>query len=304
MNELVSIIIPTYKRPKAFIKRAIDSVLQQTYANVEVVLIDDNAGEALKPHRQVVLDLLKEYSNEKRITYLQNSKNIGASLSRNKGIQNAKGSYISFLDDDDLYLPEKVEAQLTYMLDNHLEMCFSNLKYRNEKEEVVDVRVHTKLKSMSKEDLLTYHLTRHITGTPTFMYKKEILLEIGGFPPQDIAEEYHLMLKTIEGNYKMGYLPRIDIIAYRHSNGGLSSGSEKIKGENELYQFKKTYFNRLKFRDRLFIRFRHSVILGISHKRNKHFVRCMAYLIRAVLISPADAFIEVTSTLKNINKCS
>lgn len=208
------------------------------------------------------------------------------------------------MDDDDLYLPEKVEAQLTYMLDNQLEMCFSNLKYHNEKEEVIDVRVHTKLKSMATEDLLTYHLTRHITGTPTFMYKKEILLAIGGFPPQDIAEEYHLMLKTIEGNYKIGYLPRIDIIAYRHSNGGLSSSSEKLKGENALYQFKKTYFNRLKFRNRLFIRFRHNVIMGISHKRNKHFIRCMVYLVYAVLISPIDAFLEVASTLKNINKCS
>lgn len=299
LNELVSVIIPTYRRSESFLGRAISSVLNQTYSNIEVIVIDDNAGPENTEFRQATAQCIKQY-NDSRIIYIQNEVNEGVSSNRNYGINIAKGTYICFLDDDDTFLPEKIERQLSYMLKHQLDACFSNLKYSNEKGEVIDVREHEKLQHLDHKSLLQYHITRHITGTPTFMYKKDVLIQIGGFPNQNIAEEYQLMLMTIEGDYKIGYLPRMDVIAYRHRSSGLSSGRDKLLGEKALYKCKKKYFSKLTFHQRLFVCFRHNVVMGISHKRNKHYIRSLCYLILAVLVSPMDAIEEVYCLLHNI----
>lgn len=301
MNQLVSIIIPTYKRPSAFLRRAIDSVLTQTYEKVEVIVIDDNGSPETSKDRKVVEEVIASYEDE-RLVYLQNEKNIGVSLTRNRGIQEAHGEYISFLDDDDCYLPDKVQHQLAYMLEHELEVCFSDLIYHNQKEEVVDVRIHDKLKSLEEKELLAYHLTRHITGTPTFMYRKYVLEEIGGFPNQSIAEEYQLMQMTIEGHYKIGYLPALDVIAYRHESEGLSSGSEKLRGEDELYAFKKSHFNELSPRERMFVRFRHYSVVAIFYKRKKKLLKSMMYFMYAASLSPMDALSEGGALFSRIRR--
>lgn len=299
LTDLVSVIIPTYRRSEYFLRRAINSVLNQTYANIEIIVIDDNAGNENADFRQATTQCISKI-NSSKVTYIQNEVNEGVSHNRNYGISIARGTYICFLDDDDTFLPEKVEKQLSYMLEHQLDACFSNLKYSNENGEIVDVREHDRLQGFDYKSLLQYHITRHITGTPTFMYTKEVLSQIGGFPNQNIAEEYHLMLKTIEGNYKIGYLPRMDVIAYRHHEGGLSSGKDKLIGEKELYRCKKKYFKELTLHQRLFVCFRHNVIMSIGHKRNKHYIRSIGYLVLAFLTSPIDAIKESYCLLHNI----
>lgn len=301
MEELVSIIIPTYKRTSQFLRRAIDSVLGQTYKNVEVIVVDDNGNAETKESRQEVESLIGSYEDE-RLVYLQNEENLGVSLSRNRGIKEAKGSYISFLDDDDCYLEDKVKHQLSYMLEHHLEVCFSDLLYKNQHEDVVDVRIHDKLKSLEERELLAYHLTRHITGTPTFMYQKYVLEEIGGFPNQSIAEEYQLMQKTIEGHYKIGYLPALDVVAYRHESEGLSSGREKLQGEDELYAFKKSHFDELSARERMFVRFRHYSVVAIFYKRKKKLLKSIMYFMYAASMSPIDAISESGAMLNKLKR--
>lgn len=301
MSELVSVIIPTYKRARAFLKRAIDSVLAQTYGNIEVIVVDDNGLSETEKYREEVTKVLDAYE-DKRIVYIQNEENLGVSLSRNRGIQQARGAYITFLDDDDCYLPNKIQHQLTYMIEHELEVCFSDLIYHNQSEDVVDVRIHDKLTSLDQKDLLAYHLTRHITGTPTFMYRKYVLEQLGGFPNQSIAEEYQLMQKTIESGYKIGYLQALDVIAYRHESEGLSSGKEKLIGEEALYAFKKDHFNELSPRQRRFVRFRHYSVVAVFYRRKNQFLKSMMYFMYAASLSPLDAISEGSALLNRIRK--
>lgn len=301
MGYLVSIIMPTYKRGKSLLKRAVDSVLSQTYNNIELVVIDDNGGEALKSYHQEVEAFIRSYQ-DKRITYLWNRKNKGVSKSRNRGIEVARGTYITFLDDDDCYLPEKIEKQLEYMVAHQLQVCFSDLIYHNEKEKIVDVRTHERLKKWDQQTLLSYHLTRHITGTPTFMYQKKVLQAIGGFPEVSIGEEYYLMQRTIEKGYQIGYLHRADVIAYRHQGEGLTTGADKISGEKKLYAFKKRYFEQLSFANRQFIHFRHYMIMAIIYKRKQQWLKTFLYTVYAFLHSPVDAFYESGMMLYRIRK--
>lgn len=301
MNELVSVIIPTYRRSKKFLTRAVDSVLSQTYESIEVIIVDDNGSPESKNDRIETEKIIHSYQDS-RIIYIQNKKNLGVSLSRNIGVETAQGSFICFLDDDDCYLPDKIKNQLTYMLEHQLEVCFSNLIYHNQDEKVIDVRIHDKLKSLEEKELLAYHLTRHITGTPTFMYRKYVLEELGGFPNQSIAEEYQLMQKTIEGHYKIGYLDALDVIAYRHEAEGLSSGSEKLRGEEELYTFKKHHFSELSPRERMFIRFRHYSVVAVFYKRKGKLIRSMMYFAYAASLSPFDAISEGSALFNRLKR--
>lgn len=105
-NPLVSIIVTTYAG-SGVLARSISSVLQQTYQNWELIVVDDNNPETVE--RRITEQLMKNYVNDKRIRYIKHEKNRNGSAARNTGIRNAKGFYIAFLDDDDVYFPSRIE---------------------------------------------------------------------------------------------------------------------------------------------------------------------------------------------------
>ncbi len=113
MTELVSIIIPTYKGYDK-LSRAIDSALSQTYKNIEIIVVDDNDPES--DGRKETEVIMRGYCDKHRnITYVKREQNGGIAKAKNTGIKVAKGYFISFLDDDDYYLDEKVERCVEFM---------------------------------------------------------------------------------------------------------------------------------------------------------------------------------------------
>jgi glycosyltransferase involved in cell wall biosynthesis len=99
----VSVIVPTFDRP-AFLQAAIRSVLNQTFSNLEAVVVDDGSASDLAP--------LLDAFNDGRIRYLRHESNRGEAAARNTGILNARGDYLAFLDDDDEWRPDKLQLQL------------------------------------------------------------------------------------------------------------------------------------------------------------------------------------------------
>ena len=96
MNELVSIITPSYNTAK-FIGKTIESVQNQTYQNWEMIIVDDCSTDNTD-------EVVDGYLSDKRIKYIKNEKNSGAAVSRNRALREAKGKWITFLDSDDLWL--------------------------------------------------------------------------------------------------------------------------------------------------------------------------------------------------------
>ena len=122
---LVSIVTPVYNSEK-FISETIDSIQNQTYKRWELILVDDCSSDNS-------YDIISEYiKNDKRIRYIKLEKNSGAAVSRNTGIKNAKGRFIAFLDSDDIWLPEKLEKQVKYMLDKKIGFTFTSYRYMKE----------------------------------------------------------------------------------------------------------------------------------------------------------------------------
>lgn len=289
MESKVSVIIPTYKRSE-FLERAIDSVLNQSYSNIEVIIVDDN--DPSSNYRYDTEKKMLRYQENSKVKYTKNNNNLGGALSRNEGIFKASGDFITFLDDDDIYLPDKIKVQVDYMIKNDFDMTLTNLKLVNEKDVLIGYRKYNHIEELDRDKLLKYHLMRHLTGTPTFMYKANKLKEIQGFENVKMGQEFFLMLKSIENNLKIGYLNECYVIAYRHNSGGISQGKNKIIGENNIYSLKKGYFNTFTMREKMFIRFRHYAVMTIAYIRNKDFINALLNSIKMICSSPLDFIME------------
>ncbi len=301
MYTKVSIIVPSYKRNRELFSRAIESLLAQSYENIEIVVVDDNAKPELLEYRQALSNYIQEINSDK-IKYIQNQENLGGALSRNVGIENATGEYITFLDDDDRYLKDKVKNQIDFMLKNDLEMSFTNIVICNADDKVVDYREHSKIKSFDNDYLLRYHMTRQITATNTFMYKKDAILKIGCFVKVPVGQEFFLMTNTIKGGLKIGYANFNDVILYRQGQECISNGANKIAGEMNLYNFKKSNFDKLKFSEKKYVHFRHSAVMAVVHIRQKHYMKAFGRMILGFLISPINCLKEVFNMISGNKK--
>lgn len=111
-KEFVSVIITTYGYPKK-LERAINSVLNQTYEAIEVIVVDDN--DPSSSAREETELLMKNLGRRDRVIYLQHEKNKNGAAARNTGIEAAKGQYIAFLDNDDVYLPDRVQKSVDFL---------------------------------------------------------------------------------------------------------------------------------------------------------------------------------------------
>lgn len=282
---LVSVIVATYKREEA-LRNALNSLGEQTYKNIEIMLVDDNANEEWNVKVEAIIQEYQELCN---ITYIQNKVNKGSAETRNIGIRASQGEYITFLDDDDIYLPHKIENQTKHMLETQADFSITDLELFSEKGIKIEKRTREYVKENTTKALLQYHLMYHMTGTDTMMFKKDYLIGIGGFPHINVGDEFYLMQRAIEKGGKFSYLPVCDIKAYVHTETeGLSSGESKIKGENALYEMKKQYFKELDRKVIRYIKMRHYAVLGFAELRRKHYVSFIKNALMSMIASPVE----------------
>lgn len=197
---LVSVIIPTYARSQ-YICRAIDSVLNQTYKNIEVIVVDDN-GENTE-NQLATFQTLKSYIDKEQITYITHKTNRNGSAARNTGIFNAKGEYICLLDDDDEFFPEKVEKQVQVLnqLDDSWAGVFCNSINRF-------ITPHGIKEQLNKVDLSKnlyeeFLFCRAKFGSSSLMLRKSVCLEINGFDTSFKRHQDWEFLTRILRKYKL-----------------------------------------------------------------------------------------------------
>ena len=132
-QELVSVIMPTYNGEE-FIAESIDSILNQTYKNLELLITDDNSTS------QAFLDLLDSYAEkDNRIKIFHLDKNYGPGVARNNSIKKAKGRYIAFCDSDDCWVPKKLEKQIAFLNEKDCALCCSSYFFCDEKNNICGI---------------------------------------------------------------------------------------------------------------------------------------------------------------------
>lgn len=280
---MVSVVVATYRRDES-LSNALDSLTNQTYKDFEVVLVDDNANQEWNGKVETIVS---QYKDKFRIVYIQNKDNQGSAKTRNIGINASIGEYVTFLDDDDLYLPNKIKVQVEQMIKESADYSLMNLSLYNEDETLSEIRKRDYLKTKESDNLILCHLKYHMTGTDTMMFRRDYLLSFGGFEAIDVGDEFYLMMKAIENNGKFIYCESCDVKAYVHTGeGGLSSGAIKIDGENCLYKYKKQFFRGIKLKDRRYIRMRHFAVLAFAYKRIGKRAKFVLKGIKSFFVSP------------------
>ncbi len=282
----VSVIVATYKR-ELELKRALESLKEQQFKGFETIIVDDNADLDFNNKVRAVVDTFKTENPQMAVTLITNPQNMGSAETRNIGINASRGEYITFLDDDDIYLPEKIKKQLEFMKKGEYDYSLTDLDLYNEKGILIRKRVRGFIKDTSYEALFRYHLMYHLTGTDAMMFKTEYLKKIKGFAPINVGDEFYLMTRAINEKGKFGYLPGCDIKAYIHTGEcGLSSGEGKVIGENNLYEYKKGFFPELDKKTVRYIKMRHSAVIAFAEVRRKKYVSFIKHAIKSFLYSP------------------
>lgn len=222
MNELVSIIMPSYNTAK-FISETITSVLAQTYTNWELIIVDDCSTDDTDA-------VVRPYLADDRIRYIKNEKNSGAAVSRNRALREAKGKWIAFLDSDDLWLPEKLEKQIAFMEKNNCRFSYTNYIEIDENS-VPNGRSVTGPKKITRHGMYNYCWM----GCLTVMYDAET---VGLVQIADIKKnnDYAMWLKVCEK--ADCYLLDEVLAKYRKRSGSISNHgyTKLIKWHYKLYR--------------------------------------------------------------------
>ena len=206
MKELVSIIMPSYNTAK-YIKETIESVINQTYTNWELLIVDDCSTDNTD-------EIVKEFRDE-RIKYYKNGKNSGAAISRNKALKEAKGKWIAFLDSDDLWEKEKLEKQILFMKNNNYNFSYTQYQEIDENSKKLN-RLITGPKKITKFGMYNYCWP----GCLTVMYDAE---KIGLIQIEDLPKnnDYAMWLKAIKKSNC--YLFDECLAKYRIRSGSISN---------------------------------------------------------------------------------
>jgi len=225
---LVSIIIPYFKK-KDYILDAINSILNQTYQNFEIIIVYDDTDKS-------ELSLIHKIQKvDKRIKVLINKKNLGAGLSRNYAIKNSNGKYIAFLDADDIWNAEKLKKQVSIMEKKNLSIT------------------HTSYVILDKNNNANIRLAKNLdykkllkscdVGLSTVMIKKDLFSKKNKFSNLKTKEDYALWLLLTKAGYIFYPIKEI-LTSWRTSQNSLSSHvlRKLIDGFNVYYKYMKFSF--------------------------------------------------------------
>lgn len=233
MEALVSVITATYNS-HLYIKDTIQSVLNQSYSNWELIIIDDASTDN-------TVEIINQYaSNHTNIKVFQNKTNQGAAITRNRGIEEASGDFIAFLDADDLWKPNKLEKQLKFMQENSVNVCFSSYDLMDEVGNTLHKRVKA-LPSLSYKKLLKCNYVGNLTG----IYNAKALGKIYA-PNLRKRQDWLLWLNAVEQSGVPALGIEESLALYRVRKNSMSSNKLNLLKYNYLVFYKGLGFSKLK----------------------------------------------------------
>lgn len=215
MNDklLVSVIIPTYKRP-TYLKRCIQSVLNQTYPNIEIIVVDDNNPNT--DERKETEELMSEFIENSTIIYIQHECNKNGSAARNTGWRNASGEYITYVDDDDEIERTKIQKQVNCLekLDNSWGACYTGYELIKEHGEN-QISSEKRSGDCYIEALMR---TMFMGSGSNLLLRKSVVDEIGGYDESfQRNQDIEFLVRVLE-HYKLAYIDEVLLTIYQEGN--------------------------------------------------------------------------------------
>ncbi len=271
-KRMVSVIIPTYKRNRT-LERAIQSVLNQSFDDFEIIIVDDN--DETSEYRKLNENLMKNFQNNDKIIYLKHETNLNAAVARNTGISYSSSKYIAFLDDDDEFLEKKLELQINLLekLDNSWGAVYCGYsRYRNNK--LVSMYLNSSYGNLKIKLLLKEN---PIAAGSTLLIRRSILNELNGF---DIAfsrhQDWELLMRFFK-KYKIAYV-NLNLVKININDNTYITNPENliITKEKFLKKYEKDIEN-LPINLQKEIYKRHYLEITRSFLKNKNIKRAVIY---------------------------
>lgn len=269
---MVSIVIPLYNREKT-IGMAIASILNQTYQDFEIIVVDDcSSDRSVEAVKQI---------NDDRIRVILCEKNGGACVARNIGIENSNGDFIAFQDSDDHWHEDKLKKSLYFMEQKDADFVFSAVVRKGEKGYVKEERIVPSYNLNNEEKPLTKLLCMNCVSTQTIVAKKEVFKNIQFDKTLPRFQDWDLALQVLKSGYKMFYIeePLVDCFVLEDS-----ITSNYTKGKTALEILEKKY------------------ALDLENDRDAKygFYYCSAVMMEKMDFSGAKYFLEAYRSRKSI----
>ena len=244
---MISAVVTTHCREPKIVARALRSVLNQTYPDLEILLIDDSFPDYEK--REEVRRLAEGYGS--RLKYVQHSSCLGACAARNTGLFEAKGEFVAFLDDDDEWLPDKIQKQLERFDSEKVGLVYCNSKVVNDLTGKIYV---THLKKIKNDAYFELFIDNFVGSASFPLIRTGALREIGGFDVELRAKQDVDAWLRLSKNYSFNYVDEPLALYHIHSGKRVStnpynkiSGIERLieKNIDDLKMNKSAYSSRL-----------------------------------------------------------
>lgn len=271
---LVSVVITAYNYA-AYLPKAIDSVLGQTYRNIEVIIVNDGSTDNTE-------DAVAPYLNDGRVTYIT-QKNSGQASSKNRGIRASRGGFVAFLDADDFWRSDKLERQMPlFSKDPQTGVVYSDLNFIGPGGEPLDIERPQRFRG----DILQELFLDNFIGFSTTVVRKECFERAGVFDEGlSMAIDWHLWLR-VACHYRFDYVDE-PLLYYRWGHANMSKNIEKrFKCSDDVMEwFLKTHGDRLRKKT-----VRRAFALTYN-RRGRYYLRRdiktgLGYLFKSILANP------------------
>ena len=222
MNPLISIIITYYKK-KDYIMKTLNSILNQSYKNYEIIFVYDDKN---KKELDYINRLLLKFKKKKIIS---NKSNLGVAKSRNIAMKYAKGSYITFIDSDDIWKKDKLKKQLKFMKLNSCSLSFTLYNVIDDRDKVI------KEMKVSKDATYDNLYWSNFIGLSTVMINRKYITSKIHFPNLKTQEDFALWLSLLRKGFKLRHFSK-NLSSWRKTKNSLSSNIvQKLKDAFRLY---------------------------------------------------------------------
>ncbi len=269
MNKnLVSIIVPVFKNSH-FLNDSLRSILDQTYSNIEIIIVDDGS-----PEKNKIKKIFRKFKKRNKIKLIRLNSNQGVSCALNKGIKNSKGEYISWLSHDDFLHKKKIDKQLSVLKKTSKKICFSNfVQVDKSKNKIKHITISSNLFEPKYSILF-----RDNFNICTALIKKSIFKKVGYFDATKLhTQDYNMMFKIFR-YYKPIILEDFLFFSRKHKNQNSKIFINEAKIEKEdLYLSKFKEIKKIFIKSNIFKK-----IYIIFFLRNKNLTRINQRLIELI----------------------
>lgn len=289
---LVSVVIPTFSRAD-MLERALGSVVSQTYEDIEIVIVDDNGAGT--DAQASTAERVARFESEHGVTcsYICHDSNRGGAAARNTGVEACRGDLVAFLDDDDVYLPARIERMVPVLLgDPESGLCYSHCRAIYEDGSTKDYA-----QTYNGRCLFEQATFGCISATSQWLCRRDALMSVGGFDISPAKQDSIALYKLLLAGYTIQCIPEVLSLFYEHDGVRMSNGDKALAGERQFDELIFANMDRFTPHERRLVRQAVDMRLAKIHlKRSERFLGVLKFG-AAFLSSPIQTLDDISAWL-------